>query len=182
MQLSVRNTLRYVICFLVLSISNKVPVHFRMDDILDPSRVCPLIIQDSYECDSVDLSDQKSKDYWLRCILDMLTSFRTQARLSGSQAGDSTAEQRATDFYETTKERIEQLSHEDYPKFSIRRLLDLIQTCLKSHGFDDPWRDKKRLENDRALLEFRARLDEVDGIVDLDDKWTELVMGVLAGE
>lgn len=45
----------------------------------DYSRVCPLLLDpDNYECDSVDLSDPVAKEYWLQCILGMLTSFRNQ--------------------------------------------------------------------------------------------------------
>lgn len=147
----------------------------------DTSRVCPLLLDDvSYECDSVNLKDQVAKDYWLHCILEMLINFKNQAR--NSQPEDLTAEQRSNDFYESTKQLILQLSLEDYPQFSVRRLLDLIQKCLKRHGFEDPWHEKKRVENERALVDFRARLDEVDHIADVDAKWTELIKGVLAGE
>lgn len=144
----------------------------------DTFRVCPLLVDSaSYECDSVDISEPVAKEYWLQCILEMLKSFRTQA----SHCQSETAEQRATDFYEATRRLIVQLAEEDYPKFSIRKLLDLIQTCLKRHGFDDPWREKKMSENESALQEFKSRLDEVDQIVEVDAKWTELVKGVLAG-
>lgn len=154
-----------------------------MDPITHSFRVCPLLSDSGigYECDSVKLSDPQSREYWLQCILDMLTNFKVQAQRS-QPPEDDTAEQRATEFYDNTKQLIIQLAEEDYPKFSIRRLLDLIQTCLNRHGFEDPWREKKQLENARALQEFKGRLEEVDRITDVDAKWTELIKGVLAGE
>lgn len=74
-----------------------------------------------------------------------------------------------------------QLSEQDYPAFSIRTQLDLIQEGLRRHGFGDPWRTKKRQENDQALAQFKNRLNEVDLIADLEERWTELIKGVLAG-
>lgn len=117
------------------------------------------------------------QDYWLKCILEMLLdTFRTQiiASTGGSEAS-------VAEFYESTRQKIVQLSGEGHPRFSVRGLLDLIQGSLRHYGFEDPWREKKRLENEIALREFKARLDEVDQIEDAEAKWTELIKGVLAG-
>lgn len=65
--------------------------------------------------------------------------------------------------------------------FSIRTLLDLCQQCLVEYGFDDPWRDVKQAENAAALEQLRQRLDELDGLDEGADKWTELLRGVFAG-
>lgn len=144
-------------------------------------RTCPLLDTARYECDSVNLSDETSKDYWLHCILEMLKIFRAQALQSQSDV-NSDVEQRATKFFGSTREQIIKLSEEEYPTFSIRRLLDLIQFNLKLHRFEDPWQEKKQLENKTALTEFSKRLNEVDTIVNTDAKWTNLIKGVLAGE
>lgn len=150
------------------------------DDPLNPTCPCPVLLAGvGYECDSVNLKEQEAKDYWLQCILDMISTFRTQAQQS--QSCNNTADQRAADFFESANQEVRKLSEQEYPVFSVRRLLDIIQANLRKHGFDDPWRDKKQAENEKALLEFRARLDEIDRITDIDAKWTELIKGVLAG-
>lgn len=88
----------------------------------------------------------------------------------------------ATNFYDSTKESILKLyQEEDYPAFSIRTQLDLIQQGLRRHGFTDPWGTKKRQENEQALGQLKSRLEEVDRIADPEDRWTELIKGVLAG-
>lgn len=137
-------------------------------------------MQDPYKCDSVDLTETKARDYWLKCILDMLTTFQRQAACSC--VCDPTADHRATEFYKDATARINELAKEDFPVFSIRGMFCVIQECLQTHQFVDPWREKKQLENERALQEFRSRLDDVDRIEDVDTKWTELIKGVLAGE
>lgn len=65
--------------------------------------------------------------------------------------------------------------------FSIRTLLDLCQQCLVEYGFDDPWREVKLSENAAALEQLRLRLDELDGLAEGAEKWTELLRGVFAG-
>lgn len=47
---------------------------------MEAFRSCPCpLLEEPYECDSVDLSDKETKSYWLHCIVDMLSSFRNQA-------------------------------------------------------------------------------------------------------
>lgn len=109
-------------------------------------------------------------------------SFYLCFSISTQQEQDELSERRSTEFFESTKQQIIELSSEDYPKFSIRNLLELIQLSLKRFEFPDPWHEKKRQENGGALSEFQRRLGEVDEISDAEAKWTELVKGVLAGE
>lgn len=64
---------------------------------------------------------------------------------------------------------------------SIRELLELNETLLRLHGFEDPWMKQKQLENKSAVESFRSRIDDIDTIEDARLRWTELIRGVLAG-
>lgn len=66
-------------------------------------------------------------------------------------------------------------------KLTIRLLLDINETCLRSQGFFDLWKQQKKYENDIAITRFRARLAEIDSLHDMRQRWTELCRGVLAG-
>lgn len=61
-------------------------------------------------------------------------------------------------------------------------LLDVNETCLRSQGFFDLWKQQKQYENEAALNALAARLAEIDALPDDHQKWTELCWGVLAGK
>lgn len=61
-------------------------------------------------------------------------------------------------------------------------LLDVNETCLRSQGFFDLWKQQKQYENDAALNALAARLVEIDALPDDHQRWTELCLGVLAGK
>lgn len=65
---------------------------------------------------------------------------------------------------------------------SIRTLLELNESCLRLHGFNDPWYEDKKLENIASISRFNSRLEELDKYTNPDDKWLELFRGLLAGK
>lgn len=63
---------------------------------------------------------------------------------------------------------------------SIRHLLDLNESYLRLHGFVDPWKEQKQIENSLAIKSLTNRLKEIDQL-DNRERWNELVKGLLAG-
>lgn len=51
----------------------------------------------------------------------------------------------------------------------------------QQNGFDDPWRDQKRLANLTSLKILKPRLECIDNIQNPDERWIELFRGILAG-
>lgn len=66
-------------------------------------------------------------------------------------------------------------------QLTIRLLLDINETCLRSQGFFDLWKQRKKYENETALATLAVRLAEIDALPDDRQRWTELCRGVLAG-
>lgn len=64
---------------------------------------------------------------------------------------------------------------------TVRLLLDINETCLRSQGFFDLWKQQKKYENETALATLSARLAEIDALPDERQRWTELCRGILAG-
>lgn len=60
-------------------------------------------------------------------------------------------------------------------------MLDLNEELLKRNGFSDPWKEQKRMENNRSIKLLAERLKEIDSIDDQNLKWIELFRGLLAG-
>ncbi len=52
---------------------------------------------------------------------------------------------------------------------------------FRSNGFDDPWKEQKKIENDQSIKLLASRLTEIDNINVEDERWIELFRGVLAG-
>lgn len=64
---------------------------------------------------------------------------------------------------------------------TVRLLLDINETCLRSQGFFDLWKQQKKYENETALATLSARLAEIDALPDERQRWIELCRGILAG-
>lgn len=64
---------------------------------------------------------------------------------------------------------------------TVRLLLDINETCLRSQGFFDLWKQQKKYENETALATLSARLAELDALPDQRQRWIELCRGILAG-
>lgn len=139
---------------------------------------------DSYCPDTLDLSlDSEAKTYWFKCFNRLVLKFEQQA--VKSQNSDPTAVDRAAQFRTYYLDQLEQLQQDNpslNPKpLAIRDLLELNETSLRRFGFDDPWKDQKKLENQASIKKLSSRLEYIDQIVDTRTKWTEIIKGVLAG-
>lgn len=144
------------------------------------------LLQDleSYIPDSLDLNkDNGAKEYWFNCFDRLVLKFELQA--AKSQISDPTAVERAAQFREHYQEKLRQLKKANADPYNqpltIRTLLELNQKSLKLYGFSDPWKEQKKLENEASLKKLQARLQLLDQIEDMNEKWTAIIKGVLAG-
>lgn len=136
---------------------------------------------DKYSPDTLDLlADEEAREYWLNTCEKLVEKY---VNFALANTEDPTVEIRAlkfkTCYVEALKElRINPLAH---GQLTIRLLLDVNETCLRSQGFFDLWKQQKQYENEAALNALAARLVEIDALPDDHQKWTELCWGVLAG-
>ncbi|XP_039765752.1 4'-phosphopantetheine phosphatase [Pararge aegeria] len=136
---------------------------------------------DKYSPDTLDLlSDEEAREYWLNTCEKLVEKY---VNFALSNTEDQTVEIRAlkfkTCYIEALKElRINPLAH---GQLTIRLLLDINETCLRSQGFFDLWKQQKKYENETALATLAVRLAEIDALQDDRQRWTELCRGVLAG-
>ncbi|CAG9108209.1 hypothetical protein JYU34_011477 [Plutella xylostella] len=140
-----------------------------------------LLEPDKYNADTLDLlTDEEARDYWLNACEKLVDKYVHYA-LANTE--DPTTEIRAlkfkTCYVEALKElRTNPLAH---GQLNVRLLLDINETCLRSQGFFDLWKQQKQYENDAALTSLKDRLSEIDSLPDDRQRWTELCRGVLAG-
>ncbi|XP_055626983.1 4'-phosphopantetheine phosphatase [Toxorhynchites rutilus septentrionalis] len=142
------------------------------------------LLQDfqSYNPDTLDLSqDAEAKDYWFQCFNRLVLKFEQQA--AKSQGSDPTAFNRAAQFREhfVNQLKILQQQNSHSNPLAIRNLLELNEASLRLYGFDDPWKEQKRLENEASLKRLKYRLQRIDLLKDTNAKWMEIIKGVLAG-
>lgn len=157
-------------------------------------------IPQNYQPDTLDLNaDSEAAGYWFPCLSDMIQKFATQAGDSVTDSrNDSKGTNNSNGNFIDAKERAK-LYLDSYLKYlneyqlkresdktqgkvlGIRELLELNDKLLRIHGFDDLWLDCKKTENVAALQLFNNRLKEIDAIEDHDERWFQLVRGVLAG-
>lgn len=150
---------------------------------------CNAFLKDTstYQPDTLDLNkDEEAAEYWFPCFHDMIEKFARQAAQSQREK-DATATARAVQFKQTYINKLEEYRSKTKENaannrvLGIRELLELNDKQLRLYGFDDPWLEQKKSENEVALPLFADRIKEIDAIEDFTQKWTELVRGVLAG-
>lgn len=92
-----------------------------------------------------------------------------------------------THFIVTTKKTLSwifiysRLRARSSDRTSIRTLLELNESYLRLHGFNDPWCDEKQMENLAALTQLNERLQQIDQIHSSDEKWLQIFRGLFAG-
>lgn len=64
---------------------------------------------------------------------------------------------------------------------TVRTLLEYQEDILRANSFKDFWLAQKEKETTAALSEFPDRINYLDSIDNVDDKWLELSLGILAG-
>ncbi|KAH9634132.1 hypothetical protein HF086_001334 [Spodoptera exigua] len=125
-----------------------------------------LLEPDKYNPDTLDLLvDEEAREYWLNTCEKLTEKYVNFALLNNE---DPTVEIRAlkfkTCYVEALKElRINPLAH---GQLTIRLLLDINETCLRSQGFFDLWKKQKKYENDSALATLATRIAELDALPD----------------
>ncbi|XP_058831770.1 4'-phosphopantetheine phosphatase [Topomyia yanbarensis] len=149
-----------------------------------PTRFHLLQDIDGYNPDTLDLhQDAEAKEYWFNCFYKLVLKFEQQA--AKSQISDNTAVDRAAKYRKHYLAQLNQLKQEDCSlnkrPLSIRNLLELNESTLRMFGFDDPWKDQKRIENSGSIRKLNARLQQLDQLESMTGKWIEIVKGVLAG-
>lgn len=146
--------------------------------------MCATLLEDAetYNPDTLDLNkDTEAADYWFSIIDEIINKFAIQA-IDSQKEIDPTSAERAERFKKSYKDQVQNMrnSRNNNKPLTIRNLLELNETTLRLHGFEDPWLKQKTEENEASIKLFKSRLDEIDKLND-DDKWTELIRGVLAG-
>ncbi|XP_055531557.1 4'-phosphopantetheine phosphatase [Wyeomyia smithii] len=149
-----------------------------------PRRFNLLQDYDGYNPDTLNLlQDSEAKDYWFQCFIRLVWKFEQQA--AKSQSSDPTAVDRAAQFRKHYLEQLEQLKDDDRSSnrepLAIRNLLELNEASLRLYGFDDPWKEQKRIENEASIKKLSSRLQRLDELEDTVARWTEIIKGVLAG-
>ncbi|XP_041973987.1 4'-phosphopantetheine phosphatase [Aricia agestis] len=136
---------------------------------------------DKYSPDTLDLVvDEEAREYWLNTCEKLVDKY---VNFALTKKEDPTVEIRVlkfkTCYIEALKElRINPLAQ---GQLTIRLLLDINETCLRSQGFFDLWKEQKKYENEAALSALAARIAEIDALPDERQKWTEICKGVVAG-
>lgn len=59
--------------------------------------------------------------------------------------------------------------------------MEFNEDNLRANNFKDPWSFQKERESNQALKEFEGRIQHIDSISNIEEKWLELTKGVLAG-
>lgn len=155
---------------------------------------CCALLHDggTYNPDMLDLNkDTKAATYWFQCFRDMIAKFATQASASSVEEQEQnlpgTAMERAEQFRIAYLQKLEEyersveLHESTNTRLGIRELLEMNETLLRRYGFTDPWLKQKKTENTAAITLLQARLEEIDAVENISQRWTELVRGVLAG-
>ncbi|KAL3282218.1 hypothetical protein HHI36_005412 [Cryptolaemus montrouzieri] len=145
--------------------------------------VCPLLRNpNQYDPDTIDLlNDSKQRDYWLNCLDQMIKKFIPKASVLNPE--DVRATEKAEKSYQSFHMLIEQLREDPYllHPLSVRTLLEFNEDNLRDNNFKDAWSHQKQKESNLAFKQFRSRLDYVDSVEPFNDKWLEIIKGVLAG-
>ncbi|XP_066159104.1 4'-phosphopantetheine phosphatase isoform X1 [Euwallacea fornicatus] len=146
------------------------------------NRICPLLKDpENYTPDIQDLlSNEVERNYWLATLERTVAKFVDKA---GELNPDNP---KATEDAKSCLQKFQQLIEKikSDPRtlipLNVRTLLDFNEENLRVH-FKDAWRLQKETETRQALTHFRERIDEIDLINDFNEKWLELIKGVLAG-
>lgn len=125
--------------------------------------------------------DELAKDFWVKQFPKLIQKFGAEAEESESEKSDESSN-RVESYKTEYLRRVEEMTNRKNDFLSVRMLLELNETLLKEHGFNDIWSKKKKIENLKALGVLQQRLNEIDEIKESNrQKWLELFKGVLAG-
>jgi len=141
--------------------------------------LCRLADPDNYVACPWDLiADQSGRDYWLG---HFATHSETPLRLIRDRLGDD-ADRRIDAFRQEFHQLLEKIRNDpaSFGELTILTLDEHREAMLRSHGFDDPYREVKRREDDAAMALYPRVIDELAGhqgreLIEL------LIHGIFAG-
>ncbi|CAF0848455.1 unnamed protein product [Brachionus calyciflorus] len=145
---------------------------------------CPLLDHESYIPDLVDLTkDEEARSYWLSCFERTIETYEKQCIKSYLEDNDEQTLRRASDFKKSYLNKLNELKESPFAfgRLTVRSLLDLREHCMAEFQFFDVYSNEKRDENKHGLELLGNRLDYIENINDLNEKWKELFRGFLAG-
>ncbi|KAH9564934.1 hypothetical protein CY35_04G050200 [Sphagnum magellanicum] len=148
---------------------------------LDPSlEPFPLLADPkNYEPNTVDLSDQTEREYWLRILFGNLPDLVEKA--VASEGGTDDARRRGDAFARAFKAHLARLREEPaaYGKLGLANLLEMREECLREFHFHDVYMAIKERENEAALTVLPDLLAELDSL-EPAARMLALIEGVLA--
>ncbi|RID77684.1 hypothetical protein BRARA_A00571 [Brassica rapa] len=132
-----------------------------------------------YEPNTIDLSDQGEREYWLKVLSEHLPDLVDTA--VASEGGTEDAKRRGDAFARAFSAHLARLMEEPaaYGKLGLANLLELREECLREFQFLDAYRSIKQRENEASLAVLPDLLEELDSMNE-EARLLTLIEGVLA--
>ncbi|KAF3599237.1 hypothetical protein F2Q69_00033029, partial [Brassica cretica] len=132
-----------------------------------------------YEPNTIDLSDQGEREYWLKVLSEHLPDLVDTA--VASEGGTEDAKRRGDAFARAFSAHLARLMEEPaaYGKLGLANLLELREECLREFQFVDAYRSIKQRENEASLAVLPDLLEELDSMSE-EARLLTLIEGVLA--
>ncbi|KAH0901038.1 hypothetical protein HID58_040541 [Brassica napus] len=133
----------------------------------------------TYEPNTIDLSDQGEREYWLKVLSEHLPDLVDTA--VASEGGTEDAKRRGDAFARAFSAHLARLMEEPaaYGKLGLANLLELREECLREFQFLDAYRSIKQRENEASLAVLPDLLEELDSMNE-EARLLTLIEGVLA--
>lgn len=151
-------------------------------EIRSGNTVCPLLKNPKqYNPDTIDLlNNAQERNYWLPCLDRMIKNFVSKAPALNPE--DLHAADKAESSYKKFHELILQIQNNQIilQPLSVRTLLEFNEELLREN-FKDAYYHQKKKETLAAFQQFKERLLLIDSIETFENKWLEIITGVLAG-
>lgn len=144
--------------------------------------ICPLLKDpDHYTPDIQDLlSNETARNYWLSALEHFVAKFVDRAESLNPDNPKATEHAKVClQKFHNLVEKIK-INPLVLKPLTVRTLLDYNEENLRVH-FKDAWQLQKETETIQALKDFNNRIHVIDSISDFNEKWLDLVKGVLAG-
>lgn len=146
------------------------------------NRVCPLLKDpEQYTPDIQDLlGNESARNYWLPTLEAFVANFVDRAESLNPDNPKATEHAKVClQKFHNLVEKIK-LNPLILKPLTVRTLLDYNEENLRVH-FKDAWQLQKETETIQALKDFSYRISEIDSISNFNEKWLEIIRGVLAG-
>ncbi|XP_024385144.1 pantothenate kinase 2 isoform X2 [Physcomitrium patens] len=133
----------------------------------------------SYEPNTVDLSDQSEREYWLKILSSNLSDLVEKA--VASEGGTPDVIRRGDAFARAFKAHLARLREEPaaYGQLGLANLLEMREECLREFHFQDVYLAIKQRENEASMVVLPDLLAELDSL-EPSARLLALIEGVLA--